>query len=339
MLKQKCRKFFKRRKALGVTLLCILLVLVTFIGLSLSSGIPKVQEAFSYEYDNDYIRYFDRTLIAAHRAGAEIAPENTMAAFQTCLGAHNYKVDILEFDLHITADNVLILLHDETLDRTSNAREYFGSRNIKASEKTYAQLKNLNMAENFKDKDGNYPYRGLRGNDIPDNIKIISLREILEYIRSVVDYDLRYIIEIKNSGTLGEKAMDLLYQEMVNYDITDKVIVGTFNKNVSDYIDDKYPSLTRSAGITEVLDFYYCSIFNVDLSKRNFKFKVLQIPYKDFGINLGKKSIVDYAHHYGIAVQFWTINKEKHIRHLVDIGADVIITDCPDVAYNVIFNR
>ena len=77
-----------------------------------------------------------------------------------------------------------------------------------------------------------------------------------------------YIIEIKDEGELGNKAMDLLYKELVYFDIVDKVIVGTFNKSVSDYIDMKYPMITRSAGIAEVLEFYYCSIFNVDLSKR-----------------------------------------------------------------------
>lgn len=336
MLKQKIRKFFKRRKALGVTILSVSIIIVLFISLSLSSGIPKVQEVMSYEYDNEYITYYDRTLLAAHRAGAEIAPENTMAAFEACLNANNYKVDVLEFDLHITSDNVLILLHDDTLDRTSNSREFFDQKNVLASEKTYAQLRNLNMAENFQNKDGGYPYRGLRGSDIPDTVRIISLREILEHIRSYVDYDLRYIIEIKDDKELGKKAMDLLYEELTYFGIKDRVIVGTFNRTVSDYIDNKYPSLTRSAGIAEVLDFYYCSIFNIDLSKRNFKFKVLQIPYKSFGINMGKKSIVDYAHHYGIAVQFWTINKKKHIEHLVGIGADAIITDCPDIAYEVI---
>lgn len=337
MAKQRIRKFIKKRKVLSIFLLSIFTIIFVFSALTLSSGIPKVKEVTNYsDYDNSYINYYDRALISAHRAGAEIAPENTLMAFETCLNAPNYRVDILEFDLHITADNVLVLLHDDTLDRTSNSREYFGKKNVKVSDKTYSQLRNLNMAENFQDNDSKYPYRGLRGDDIPENIRIISLREILEYTRSVVDYDLSYIIEIKNKGKLGEKAMDLLYDEIMFFDMADRVILGTFNKNVSDYIDDKYPSLTRSAGIMEVMDFYFSSIFNVNLHKKNYKFKVLQIPYMTIGVNMGKKSIIDYAHYYGIAVQFWTVNDAKKISHLVSIGADAIITDCPDVAYEVI---
>jgi glycerophosphoryl diester phosphodiesterase len=88
--------------------------------------------------------------------------------------------------------------------------------------------------------------------------------------------------------------------------------------------------------MSEVLDFYFSCVFNVDISSKNYKFKVLQIPYKQFGINFGKKSIVDYAHHYGIALQYWTVNKERHLKHLVNIGADAVITDFPDLAYEII---
>lgn len=337
MFKHKIRKFFKRRKALGITLLSLMLVIVLFLALALSSGIPKVDSVLTYNGDNPYIQFYKRTLLAAHRAGAGIAPENSLAAFESCMNAPDYRADILEFDLHLTSDDKLVLLHDETLDRTSNAVEYFGHKNVNASEKTYAELRNLNMAENFETDNGDFPLKGLRGEEIPDNIKIITLTETLEFLRTTSDYDLKFIIEIKNDKERGEKAVDLLYKQMVDFDIVDKTIIGTFNKSVSDYLDTKYPQLTRSASIAEVLDFYFCSIFNVDLAKRNFKFKVLQIPYKTYGLNFGKKSIVDYAHHYGIAVQYWTINKEKDIRHLVNIGADAIITDYPALAQDIIY--
>ena len=66
------------------------------------------------------------------------------------------------------------------------------------------------------------------------------------------------------------------------------------------------------------------------------KYKVLQIPYRDFGINFGKKAIIDYAHSYGIAVQYWTINKGKDIEYLTSIGADCIMSDDPRLAYQII---
>lgn len=337
MIKQRLRKFYKRHKKFSVTAIVILSVIAAFLILPLTSGIPRVPSVDSYDGSNRYITFDNRALISAHRAGASLAPENTLAAFKLCMENPEYLVDILEFDLHLTADKILVLLHDDTLDRTSNAVEFFGSKNIKASEKKYSELRGLNMAENFQHSDGSYPYRGLRGSDIPDDIKILSLDEVL---LSLSEYKtLRFIIEIKNGGALGEEATDILYKKLLEYGIIGRSIVGTFNGSVSKYLDEKYPKVTRSAGISEVLEFYFSAIFNVDWSKKDKKFSVLQIPYKDFGINLGKKSIIDYAHKYDIAVQYWTINNKKDIEHLVAIGADAIITDDPETAYKVIFSR
>ena len=69
---------------------------------------------------------FSETKISAHRSGAGVYPEETMLAFEACV--NNFKVDYYEFDLHITKDDVLILLHDSTLDRTSNCEEVFGEK-------------------------------------------------------------------------------------------------------------------------------------------------------------------------------------------------------------------
>ena len=53
-------------------------------------------------------------------------------------------------------------------------------------------------------------------------------------------------------------------------------------------------------------------------------------------VRLGTKKMVDYAHRYNIAVQYWTINDPDEIERLNDIGADAIISDTPDVAYKII---
>ena len=85
-----------------------------------------------------------------------------------------------------------------------------------------------------------------------------------------------------------------------------------------------------------MLEFYFCSIFNVDLDKKDLPYEVLQIPYDAFVINLGKKAIVDYAHHYGLAVQYWTINEADDVEHLRSIGADCVMSDDPDMCYDVL---
>lgn len=120
---------------------------------------------------------------------------------------------------------------------------------------------------------------------------------------------------------------------MVEYDIVQNTIVGTFQGNVTNYFDEKYPMLKRSASIIEVLDFYYAFLYRVN---KDYKFDVLQIPKGLATLDLGSKAFIDYAHSFGISVQYWTINEQEDIENLVNAGADVIISDNPELVYSVI---
>jgi len=309
------------------------LILLNFVIMPLTGSIARVNEVTEYYGDNQYVRIGQIPLISAHRAGGDLAPEETMKAFELCMAPEDYAVDIVEFDLHITKDDQLVLLHDSTVDRTSNSREHYGKSNVQVKDKTLAELKELNFGENFQTLSGEYPYKGLRGTEIPENVKILSLDEILTYLTSLRGDNLNYIIEIKDGGKNGEKATDILYSKMVEYGIVENTIVGTFQGNVTKYFDEKYPMLKRSASIVEVLDFYYSFLYRI---KKEYKFDVLQIPKGLATFDLGTKAFIDYAHSFGISVQYWTINEQVDIEKLVNAGADVIISDNPELVYSVI---
>lgn len=277
----------------------------------------------------------EKTFVSAHRSGADIAPENTMTAFQFCVQNEDFNVDTFEFDLHITKDNKLILLHDDTLDRTTNAVEEFGYENVKPSEKTYEELKVLNFGENFKTPDGKYPYKNLRGEDIPENLKVVLLEDVLNYLESNGDFT--YIIEIKDKGENGFKAADELYRILTERNLLKKVVFGTFNGDVTKYVDENYPDMLRSSSIVEVVLFYLAAAYNIDLNENFYKFDALQIPTNQYGLlMLGSERVINYAHRHNLAVQYWTINDEDEIKRLAEIGADCIMSDVPDLAYNVI---
>ncbi len=324
----------ERHRIATIVLISVLVSVLVFLAviMPLTGSLPRLQNVKVDTDSNPHVCYQDGAKISAHRAGGDLAPEETMEAFKLCVEATDYKVDILEFDLHLTKDGHLVLLHDDTVDRTSNGREHFGEKNILVKDKTLAELKELNFGENFETLDGAFPYRGLRGDQIPEDVKILTLEEILTYL---VGRDLDYIIEIKDGGEVGERAMDILYEALVRYNILDRTIVGTFQGNVTKYIDQKYPEVTRSASIIEVLGFYYSFLFNVQ--HKDFAFDVLQIPQLFRGyFDLGTESLIRYAHDNGLAVQYWTINDAEDIERLVNNGADTIITDNPEVAYKVI---
>lgn len=289
----------------------------------------------------------DVAMVSAHRAGSIVAPENTLNAFK--LGIEEattggYTVDIWEFDLHITKDGELILLHDHTLDRTSNSRQVFGVKDARPEDYTLEKLRELNMGYNFE-LDGEYPFRDLAAADITaQDLRVCTLEEVLDYMSSdeataaaPAEFGkFRYIIEIKNSGKLGEKAADILYDTLVEYGILEDVVFGTFNQNVTDYVDENYPDMLRSSSICEVLDFWFAYLTGADLSKRGVGYCALQIPYSKSISFLGDAGLIEYAHKYNIAVQFWTINESDDVEYLQSVGADCIMSDSPDMCYDVL---
>lgn len=332
------KKKTKRKLALKILSPFIAFFLLIVVTMSTAAA-PRVPDVTSYEGDNKYITFDDKCLISAHRAGRSLAPENTLSAFKACLENEGaYEVDVLEFDLHITKDGELILLHDHTLNRTSNADIALNDKKAYAYEYTLEEIRGLDMAYNFTDADGNYPYRNLTDEELTDGgYRIATLSEVLEYTENTrSDGNLTYIIEIKDGDSNGRKATDLLYATLDEMNLLDRAIVGTFNMEITEYMDEKYHDFIRSAGMGEVFSFYLDFLYNVDISKKSRGYEVLQIPYRLFGFNLGTAAFIDYAHYYGIAVQYWTINESDDITRLVDRGADCIITDNPCLADRII---
>ena len=286
---------------------------------------PKKLEVFNTN-NNDI---FGETKISAHRSGAGVYPEETMLAFEACV--KNFNVDYYEFDLHITKDDVLILLHDATLDRTSNCEEVFGETNVRPENKTFDELQKLNMGLKFVDDNGDAPYKNVTDPEILSKLKIVSLDQVLDFLTSKGSF--KYIIEIKNDGELGKRSADLLYATLKERNLLNDVILGCFNKDVPEYVDQKYPDLKRGAYIEEVLAFVKACYTN-DKSYAP-KYSVLQLPYGDIheskGINFGMLKVINYAHEHNVAVQYWTINKTKHMEYLKSIGADCIMTDYPNL--------
>lgn len=307
-------------------------LLLNLVILPLTGGCKRVERSPEYTGSNTYVRYDKGLFLSAHRAGGDIEPEETMKAFKNCMEAP-YKVDVVEFDLHLTADGKLVLLHDDEVDRTSDGPEVFGKKGVKVCEKTLDELLTLNFGYHFQKADGSYPYRQ-EGADLSE-VRILPLTTLLTYLEKEArpDKSLNYIIEIKDDGKRGSEAMDILYTVMESFSITDRVVVGTFHQSVTTYIDKTYPQVVRSASITDMIGFYYDFLYNVNVSPEKLGFSVLQIPmglkgYFDFAT----EAFVSYAHAHDFAVQYWTINDPEDVAFLQKIGADCIMTDDPEMA-------
>lgn len=301
------------------------------------AGDPDIPVEVYPESDNPYFAQYLDPDISAHRSGAGNAPQNTLMAFENIIAnADTVDVDILEFDVQITKDGELVLMHDLTYDATSNAEEAFGRKNVFVSSVTFEEAQMLNMGENFKG-DGSYPYKGLRGDDIPYNLRVVTCDTVIDYIEANCgEKEYKYVIEVKSIGADGKRAVDKLYSVITQRNLQDRVIWSTFAPDVSSYMMKNYPEISRTADAIEAIQFYFYYRMGWDLQDVNPTYIALQIPYGENAfdniINLGNREMINYAHENNIALQYWTINNENDIIHLTKNGADCIMTDYPQMA-------
>ena len=322
------------KKLLKITL-CTVLVLALLAGYLYWEVTRKTpNEPISTDgADNPLITPLGVTMLSGHRSGGGIAPENTMMALKNCVESDEYRLDVFEFDIHLTADGIPVLIHDGTLDRTSDAAAVFGAEGVKVGDKTLAELKTLNMGAKFVADSGEALFADLTGDAVPEDLRIVTLDEALGYLEQSGPY--HYIIEIKNSGETGYQAADILYETLAKYDALQRTVVGTFHNEITAYVDTTYPDMLRSAGFNEVIEFYLRSLLKLE-KKDGWNFVALQIPTTDYTVNLGTSRLVNYAHERNIAVQYWTINDPDEMVYLQSIGADAIMTDVPDKGAQVL---
>lgn len=301
---------------------------------------PGTEVFINENATNGYINEYGNPDISAHRSGAGVAPQNTQMAFEKMLeNADEFGVDTFEFDVQLTKDGELILLHDLTFDATSDAVEKYGRTNVLASSLTFEEAYQLNLGENFK-LNGEYPYRGLRGDEIPENLRVSKCEDIIDLIEANSNgKEYRYIIEIKSMNFQGYEAADKLYEIVNERNMKDRVIWATFQPDVAAYMRKNYPDMPRSADVIEVLQFYFFSRMDWDLNDANVSYVALQIPYGNSAANLintGTRDFINYAHKYDIAVQYWTINEAEEASYLIKNGADTIMSDYPDMVWDLV---
>lgn len=293
--------------------------------------------------NNPFLKGDKGVLIAAHRGGKHLNPENTFLAFDYAI--ENYEIDILELDLVMTKDNHLVSIHNETINETSDVEEILGSDNeYFVKDFTLEELLKFNFGYNFKDRNGNYPYRNVvsfddenRVNKLKElKLNIVTIDEIFEKYKNT---DLKFIVEIKDDKELGKKAADYLAKLIEKNNLTQRVVVGSFHDTISKYLKEKYPHILRGGSVGDVTGFILTQMFGVNIFDTS-NFSSLQIPTSQnvsfITLRLDKKTYINRAHKRNISVQYWTINDKEEMRRLINLGADVIMTDSPDILYELL---
>ncbi len=286
----------RRKIALGIGIALLLL----FSGPRLDSDLG-----------NEWIVGEDRALIIAHRGGADIFPENTMVAFE---GAAIIGVDMIEMDFQLTSDNRLITMHDDTVDRTTN-----GTGPV--IDMTLEEILALDASAKFSNLTGENPWNG-------SHLPPATIEEVLDRF---IDSPHRLSLEIKNEGEAGEISAEIISQEIKNRSMQSRIEVGSFHiDSIQAFREISGGEIATSGVESEIRKCILIPMLQLDRWWLDpGPASVLQIPTEGAGFNLATKGVVNRAHQHGQAVQYWTINDKEMMEHLIDIGADGIMTDNP----------
>ena len=247
----------------------------------------------------------DQLLAIAHRGGAALWPENTLFAFQNAI---RIGADALEFDVHATSDGELVVIHDATVDRTTD-----GSGRV--DEMTWDALRELDAGYRWTADDGaSFPFRGM-------GLRVPSLEEVLNALP-----DTRMIIELKD---VSDAARVRFSEAIAQCSYPERKVIASFQSESVKYIRDNNPGIATSSTAGEVLGFWVLNSLRL-----GFAFvadgETMQVPPRFQDLTLVSNRFVSGAHRHNMDVYVWTINEEAEMRRHVDHGVDGIITDYPD---------
>lgn len=242
----------------------------------------------------------------AHRGSRILWPENTMYAFERAIEDHGYHY--LEFDVHLSAERVPMVIHDPGLDRTTEASGPVADRTVE-------ELKVLDAAYRFN-RDHDYPLRGA-------GITIPTLDEVFKRFP-----DARVNIDLKQSGEEWAVA------EVIRAnDAEHRTLVGSFvDRRVTRFRRITGRSVAVSAGPVTAMRMYAASRIGLPLRA---PVQAYQLSDEYTGLTIDRK-LVNAVHRAGAHLHVWTVNDAEEMMRLLGLGIDGIITDRPDVLNEVL---
>ena len=242
-----------------------------------------------------------RTLVWAHRGASAYAPQNTNAAFAL---AAEMGADGIELDVHLTKDGEVLVCHDAEVDTTSD-----GTGLIK--DLTLAEIRRFNFAYRadstaFVDKYGFVPAP--------------TLAEVYELLAPT---GMTVNVELK---TQDEDLLRLCAALAREYEMTEKVYYSSFFHDTLERIH-KYEPLAPTAPLCgPIVGEPWDYVKSLGASAMH--------PYQEFFIE--KPEVFREFHKREFRINPWTVDDEDKMRRLIELGADALITNVPDIALKVV---
>jgi glycerophosphoryl diester phosphodiesterase len=246
-------------------------------------------------------------LLIAHRGGARLAPENTIAAFRNAIDA--WGADMLEMDVRATRDGEVVVIHDETVDRTTEGTGPVASL-------TWAHARELDAGYRFRDLHGDHSFRG-------EGVRIPRFEEVLEELPGV-----RLNVEAKD----GRSAQGLV-EAVLRHGAQDRVLVAAEwernRRRVRGYPGPWGASRRNLAGFLLLARAPFGRFFTPGCD-------VLQVPLEHRGFRILTRRFLAESHRRNLPVHAWTVDDPEDMRRLLAWGVDGIQTDRPDLLAGIL---
>lgn len=252
--------------------------------------------------------------VIAHRGGWELWPEHTLHGYRRAI---DMGVDVLELDVRTSADSVLVIVHDRTVDRTTDGQGRVGSL-------TLEKLRALDAGYRWSDDGGaTFPYRN-------QGLQIPTLEEVLLAFPGQ-----RLNIELK---TDDERSVQDLCATLERFGHADRTLVAAFSQETLDRFRPSCPGVATSASFKEGLGYWFWHIARLDLFASTPFDAVL--PMLRLGpIHVPDGRFIRLTQRRGLPVQPWTVDDEETMKQLIDRGVHGIITRRPDRLIDLLRER
>jgi glycerophosphoryl diester phosphodiesterase len=238
--------------------------------------------------------------VIAHRGASGSAPENTVPAFRLAV---KQGADAFELDVRLTGDGVPVVLHDGTLDRTTDAAGPL--RNL-----SYAELQKVDAGAGFTaDYGRTFPFRGT-------GIRVPALAEVLRAFPEIP-----VLVEIKEVEAQGPVRQLLLEENAI-----ERCVLASEHHAALEVFRE--PPFLAAASGREIAILYRAVLLRRPPSA--VAYRILSVPERHRGLHVPTRRFVTTARKLGCPVHVWTVNDAASARRLWDDGVSGIVTNFPD---------
>jgi glycerophosphoryl diester phosphodiesterase len=261
--------------------------------------IPSIRAVRQAALGSNHLGQLPQPILIAHRGASSLAPENTLAAFKLAV---SQGADAIELDVRLSKDLVPVIMHDATVDRTTQASGPVASF-------TMDELRTLNAGYRFS-------VPGQAATAEP----VASLEEVFAALP-----DTYMLVELKDSNPELYRRVAQLIQRYKRQNLT-LVLVFSVKRKRAKHMRRLAPDIVTGHSTAEIIRFSALLRLGTSSLFRK-KAPSFEVPLKKGRLTIVTPKFVAAAHKRGIKVLVWTINDPAKMAELFEMGVDGIITD------------